>query len=135
MRLLSHQVGRIIVYTWLLFLSPSLSPMFLTPLSALSLSRSPSPNTNDSPQLGGVIDFSGDIECTEFVAAGGSGQIYKGRWVGMPSAGDLDPQQKIAVKVVILSPLRDEVEKDKRFKVSICSLCEYVRIPKLSWSE
>jgi len=68
-----------------------------------------------------VVDLTGYIECGTFVASGGYGQIFKGKWkdVGGVALADSHVLPNVAVKVVSVPPLRDEREKEKRLKVSI----------------
>ncbi|KIL54038.1 hypothetical protein M378DRAFT_174454, partial [Amanita muscaria Koide BX008] len=59
-----------------------------------------------------VIDFTGLVDRTRFIAAGGSGEVWEASWKGL----DNRALPMVAVKLVRLPPLRDEVHKDKRFK-------------------
>ncbi|KAM6494678.1 hypothetical protein JOM56_009301 [Amanita muscaria] len=90
--------------------------MSLFPLTTQlsNLSHSPTlPYSADQSQTADVVDLSGQIVCSEFIAAGGSGHIYKGRWTaGLTTFG----LPTIAVKVISLPPLRDETKKRKRYK-------------------
>ena len=67
-----------------------------------------------------VVDLTGYIECGAFVASGGYGQIFKGKWkdVGGAALANSHVLPNVAVKVMSVPPLRDEREKEKRLKVS-----------------
>jgi hypothetical protein len=67
-----------------------------------------------------VVDLTGYIECGTFIASGGYGQVFQGKWkdVGGVALANSDVLPSVAVKVVSVPPLRDEKEKEKRLKVS-----------------
>src|ERR1700761_2243066 len=68
----------------------------------------------------GVIDLTAHIDRGEYVAAGGFGQVYKGKWKGVDESilNDSHALPVVAVKVIGLPVLRDGKEKTKRVKVS-----------------
>ncbi|KIL69702.1 hypothetical protein M378DRAFT_697589 [Amanita muscaria Koide BX008] len=61
-----------------------------------------------------VPDLSDQIECTtELIGRGGYGSVYKGRWLG--AAANTKPI--IAIKIIDLVPLKDEVKRKRRVKL------------------
>ena len=68
----------------------------------------------------GVIDLTAHIDRGEYVAAGGFGQVHRGKWKGVDDSliNDSHMLPLVAVKVISLPVLRDESEKTKRLKVS-----------------
>src|ERR1700761_6182318 len=69
---------------------------------------------------GGVVDLTNHIDRGEYVAAGGFGQVHKGKWKGVDDSlmNDSHVMPLVAVKVISLPVLRDGREKTKRLKVS-----------------
>jgi hypothetical protein len=67
-----------------------------------------------------VIDLTGYVDRSEFIAAGGSGEIWKGAWKGINGSTLRNPQMlpNVVVKMIRVLPVKDG-EKDKRFVVSI----------------
>ena len=67
-----------------------------------------------------VVDLTGYIEFGTFIASGGYGQVFKGKWkeVGNAALANSHVLPNVVVKVVSVPPLRDEREKEKRLKVS-----------------
>ncbi|KIL59847.1 hypothetical protein M378DRAFT_969685 [Amanita muscaria Koide BX008] len=65
-----------------------------------------------------VLDFTGHIDRTRFIAAGGSGEVWEASWKGFNKNLIRTPKAlpKVVVKLVRLPPFRDEVHKNKRFK-------------------
>ena len=64
-----------------------------------------------------VIDLTDYIDCGRFISAGGSGQIFKGKWKGV-SASRIQALPNVAVKVISVPSLKNEYQKTKRYKVS-----------------
>ncbi|KAM6500567.1 hypothetical protein JOM56_003581 [Amanita muscaria] len=66
-----------------------------------------------------VPDLSDQIECTtELIGRGGYGSVYKGRWLG--AAANTKPI--IAIKIIDLVPLKDEVKRKRRVKAPFVKL-------------
>jgi hypothetical protein len=70
-----------------------------------------------------VIDLTGYVDRSEFIAAGGSGDIWKGAWKGVDGSPLSQMLPSVAVKLIKLVPVK-EGEKDKRFKVSISGILD-----------
>jgi len=73
------------------------------------------------PTSSDVVDLTGYIGWGTFIASGGYGQVFQGKWkdIGGVALANSDVLPSVAVKVVSVPPLRDEREKGKRLKVSI----------------
>jgi hypothetical protein len=67
-----------------------------------------------------VVDFTGHIYLSQFIAAGGVGDVYEASWKGLdnPLIGTPQALPRVVLKLVKLRPLRDEAGKGKRYKVS-----------------
>ena len=74
-----------------------------------------------------VIDLTNYIDCGDFVAAGMSGRVYKGRWKGVEKSIAQDHQilPPVAVKVVQVPALQDRDEQDRRHKVRALSQAQF----------
>ena len=68
-----------------------------------------------------VIDLADHIDCGQFISAGGSGQIFKGKWKGVSVSCLQAKLPDVVVKVFNIPPLKNENQKIKRYRVS-CGL-------------
>lgn len=84
--------------------------------------------------LADVVDLTGYINCGGFIAAGGSGQIYKGEWVepNNPSSHGRHTLPKVAVKLISVPALISEKRKEKRFKVRTPTIWTFCNVNRLS---
>ncbi|KIL56420.1 hypothetical protein M378DRAFT_1038342, partial [Amanita muscaria Koide BX008] len=72
-----------------------------------------------SIQFTDVIDLTGHINRQRFIAAGGSGEVWEASWQGLNNnrlIGTPKALPMAVVKLVRIPPLRDEVQKAKRYK-------------------
>ncbi|KIL54563.1 hypothetical protein M378DRAFT_753083 [Amanita muscaria Koide BX008] len=72
-----------------------------------------------SIQFTDVIDLTGHINRQRFIAAGGSGEVWEASWQGLDNnrlIGTPKALPMAVVKLVRIPPLRDEVQKAKRYK-------------------
>ncbi|KIL59770.1 hypothetical protein M378DRAFT_971931 [Amanita muscaria Koide BX008] len=108
-------------------LAPKQFPVFLSPLTLRDLPSDPNLYKAYICRVFGiksanVIDITGHIDRTRFIAAGGSGEVWEASWKGLDKnriIGTPKALPMVVVKLVRLPPLRDEVRKGKRYKVSL----------------